>query len=441
MTPSDSTTLARGKWSRSALFSWLIVGLGAVFYCYEYLLRISPSVMYSNLVSDYHLQGSSFGNLSAFYYYAYTPMQFFVGVLMDRFGPRILLTFAAFACAAGSYLFAATHVLALAEVGRFLIGFGSAFAFVGALKLATIWLPPERFGFISGAVLMLGMIGAMIGDVGLSALVQTEGWHMTTYISSAIGVVLMITLWLSIRDKNPAQRARASAKGRATFKVLFRGLFKAMKNPQMWIIGAIGCFLYLPLSAFAELWGVPFLEQAHHISPDHASLVNSMVFLGWGIGGPLVGMFSDFIQRRRAPILVGSLLSAAMITIALYVPGLGETSLSVLFFLFGMFNSVQVLSFALAHEVNDHRIAGTAIALTNMFVMLGGVLFQPLIGVFLDKLWSGAMLHGAQVFSNGNYEIALAVLPISMLISAALAFALKETYCKPIGSSGIQTNE
>jgi sugar phosphate permease len=432
MISESSATITDEKPTRSriALYPWIIVALGAVFYCYEYFLRISPSVMYPSLVRAYHLQAASFGNLSAFYYYAYTPMQFFVGVLMDRYGPRQLLTFAAFACALGAYLFATSHILVVAEIGRFLIGFGSAFAFVGALKLATIWLPPERFGFVSGSILMLGMLGAMAGDISLTVLVQSEGWRMTTFISAGIGIVLVVSIWLTIRDENPDNREQRAAKSTATFKLLFAGLFKAIRNPQMWIIGAIGCFTYLPLSAFAELWGVPFLEQAHHISPDKASIVNGMVFLGWAVGGPLVGFLSDFIQRRRLPILIGSILSAVFIAIVLFVPGLSPVLIGTLFFFFGLFNSVQVLSFALAHEVNDHRIAGTVIALTNMFVMIGGVFFQPLIGMLLDDAWSGHMAHGAKVFTNGNYQMALVILPISLLLSAVLAFFLKETYCK-----------
>src|SRR3954470_19954672 len=79
---------------KTALYAWLVCGLGALFYCYEYFLRISPSVMTQDLMRVYHLDAAMLGNLAAFYYYAYTPMQLPVGVLMDRFGPRRLLVFA-----------------------------------------------------------------------------------------------------------------------------------------------------------------------------------------------------------------------------------------------------------------------------------------------------------------------------------------------------------
>ena len=177
------------------LLPWFICILGALFYCYEYLLRVSPSVMTHQVMKTYHLEASSFGNLSAMYYYIYIPMQLFVGLLLDRYGPRRLLTMATIACAIGVYFFAATHILFLAEIGRFLMGFGSAFAFVGVLKLAIIWLPPQRFALVTGFTVMLGMIGGMLGDVFLTSLVHMEGWKLTCFLAAIFGVLLALIIF------------------------------------------------------------------------------------------------------------------------------------------------------------------------------------------------------------------------------------------------------
>jgi len=410
------------------LTSWLICGVGALYYCYEYFLRICPSVMTPELMRVYGLTGAQVGNLSAFYYHAYMPMQILVGLLMDRFAPRRLLTIACFLCAIGTYLFAGTSSLAMAEAGRFLVGFGSAFAFVGALKLATIWLSPNRFALISGIIMCLGMTGAMMGDVLLRSLVDDIGWQQTIYLSAAAGLILTAIIWSIIRDVNPNHTAIAHHQ--LNFGKLLTELLAALKNPQIWLNGMVGFLLYMSLSAFAELWGIPYLEQAQGLSKVHAAHANSMVFLGWAIGAPIWGWFSDFINRRRLPIIIGCIGALGWVTVLLYVPHLSIKTIYFSLFAFGLFSSAQILVFAICHEATQHKIAGTAIALTNMIVMIGGNIFQPFIGKLLDLGWKGELLQGARVYSIHDYQTSLSVLPMSIIIAFVLMSFIRETHYK-----------
>ncbi len=239
------------------IMPWFICSLGALFYAYEYLLRITPSVMTSDLMGFYHLNHAQMGNLCAFYYYIYTPMQLFVGVLMDRYGPRRLLTMATLCCVIGSALFAISPLFWIAAIGRLLIGFGSAFAFVGVLKLATIWLPKKYFALFSGLATALGMLGAITGDLVLTKLVQFLGWQETMYISAILGIAIAFLIGLFVRDQSQDRKKAISAKIE-TLDNAIAGLLKIFKNPQMWVAGLIGCILYVPISAFAELWGIPY---------------------------------------------------------------------------------------------------------------------------------------------------------------------------------------
>jgi MFS family permease len=415
--------------SRLGILPWIICGLGALFYCYEYFLRISPSVMSVQLMRSYHVNATGFGNLTAFYYYAYTPMQLIVGVFMDRYGPRLLVTLACLACALGTYLFASSDILQLAELGRFLVGFGSAFAFVGALKLATIWLPPERFAMVSGMITALGMLGAMMGDVLLTHLVHLEGWRHTSMIAAAVGIVLALAIVLVVRD-SCSKRIVSHTNLLHNFSHVFAGLLVALKTRQIWLNGLVGGLLFIPTTAFAELWGIPYLVQAQGFTQGQAATAVSMIFLGWVIGCPLVGFISDFTKRRLLPLLVGSVFSFIGICILLYVPHLSFMLTCVLFLIFGLFSCVQVLAFAIGRESSPKHIAGTAIALTNMFVMLSGVVFQPVIGYLLDLHWAGGMLDGARAYSVHNYQLALAVLPIGIAVAFITIFFMQETHCR-----------
>jgi len=102
------------------------------------------------------------------------------------------------------------------------------------------------------------------------------------------------------------------------------------------------------------------------------------------------------------------------------------------FFVFGVFSSVQVIVFPVGREISPRKLAGTALALTNMLVMAGGMLFQPLVGVLLDLNWSGQVVHGMHVYTVGDYRSALAVLPFGLILAVVLSFFLRETHCKVI---------
>lgn len=418
------------RYSRmTILLPWLICGLAALFYAYEYFLRITPSVMTTQLKHFYHIHDGALGTLSAYYYYIYTPMQLVAGALMDRYGPRRLLMIATLCCVIGSVLFAATPYLLLAEVGRFLIGFGSAFAFVGVLKLATIWLPRRHFAIFTGLATACGMLGAIVGDIGLTELVKIAGWQQTAYISAGFGVILAILIGFFVRDHKSFDRKSNMPAAKITTPEVLNGLKKIIRNRQMWIVGIIGGFLFIPASAFAELWGIPYLEHVHHFTSEGAATAVAMIFAGWAIGGPIYGMISERIRQRRLPLTFSALLAGAVMLIILYVPLLSQLDLYLLFFLLGVAASGQSIVFAVGRELGPRHSAGSSIAFINMWVMLGGVVMQPFIGYMLDFVWNGQLNGGEQVFTTVNYQSALFLIPVALFMAALLShFVLKETH-------------
>lgn len=435
MQPSPRTRPSTNTASLGIL-AWGICATAAIFYCYEYYLRITPAVMTTELMHAYRTDAESLGNLTAYYYYAYTPMQLLVGFLLDRFSVRLLIAGACFACAVGSYLFAATTSLAVAEFGRLLVGLGSAFAFVGVLKLATIWLPPNRFAFVSGLTTTLGSIGGMTGIIFLSNIVTYFGWRQTMFGAAIIGVLLSFALFALIRNRPPHCRHHESYfsplpqnSQTITFRQLLLEIGRLFANRAIWINGIIGGILYLPSSAFAELWGLPFLQHVYHLSQADASYGISLLFLGYAIGCPIAGLASDLLRRRKIVLLASAILTTLMISLIVFYPELLLTkfTLYLALFAFGLAYSGQVIIFSVACDISPSNCAGSAIAITNMFTMIGGLVFQPLIGYFLDKAWRGGMLDGVRSYSAANYQHALVILPLTIGASILLGLWLKET--------------
>jgi sugar phosphate permease len=422
------------KFKQSAKLGWFICALGAIFYAYEYLLRIAPSAMEDSLRLHFNLTATGFGFLSAVYYYAYVPMQLPVGILMDRFGPKRLLTFACLVCVIGTLLFTDTNSSVISASGRLLVGMGSAFAFVGVLKLATMWLPENKLAMVAGMTSALGTIGAMVGDNLIVSWVNKFGWQPSMNWTAVFGIILCVILWFGIMDHPKHVFTGPESE---TMKKKIQDLHLIIRNKQIWINGFYGCMVYLPTTVFAELWGIPYLRHAHHLSEAQAAFANSLLFFGFMIGAPSMGAISDKIRRRKLPMIVGALGAAVMMSVILYAPNLSPNVLNVCIFVLGLFYSAQTIVFAVGRELSPPQAAGTAIALTNMIVMIGAMVLQPLVGRLLDlslrfhhgmDIPAGVALNKVHwLYTAADYRLAMSIIPVGIVVAVLLTFFIRET--------------
>jgi MFS family permease len=404
------------------VFAW---ATGALFFFYAWVLRVAPSVMVEELMRDFSVGAGVLGHLSAAYFYGYAGMQVPVGLLLDRFGPRRLMTAAAFVCAGGCVLFSLSDTLSAATAGRFLIGASAAFSLVGAMAVAGQWFRPERFAALSGLAMAGGMAGGMFGQAPLRLAVEASDWRAATLALSLGGVALGIAAWLSVRDRWRGSGGRGN---------VLTGLGTVLGHRQTWLIALAGLGTSAPLLAFASLWGVPFLETAYGLPRTLAATLTSLIFAGWAVGAPLFGWLSDRIGRRQGPLLVGLPSETAALAVLVYVPGLPLGALAGLCFLVGFFGSTQIVCFALVRENHPAALSGTAIGFVNGMITGAGALFQPLVGAILDLAWTGESVHGARVYDTGAYRLAIASLIACCLGGLLCLLAIRETYCRPVGA-------
>jgi sugar phosphate permease len=398
------------------LMPWLVWGLGAILFFSQYLGRIAPGIMVPELTETFHVTALSLGTLSAFFYIAYVSLQIPVGILADRYGPRLLLPLMGSLYVVGCLLFACAHRLGYAEMGRFLMGFGAAFTFVSTLKLATNWFPASRIGLLAGFTQAIGMLGAAVGRAPVSYAVSSFGWRETMMgIAVICFIIVSLIIWL-VRDHPEIDPVEANRVRTASTPML-TSLSIVLRNPQTWFNAAFVGLLYAPTAAFAELWGVIYLSKTYDLSGHAAAFGVGLIFIGWGIAGPLAGWFSDYLRRRRI-VMLGSALSGAVLMLCiLYLPALPVWIIYLFLFLFGVSNTGVAVAYAVASEINPRPVAGTSMAFANMMSVLIGALFQPLIGWLLD------LFH--------NFYLAFSLLPVCLLLAFVMGFFVKETHCQP----------
>lgn len=382
--------------------------------------------MAAPMMKTFQVSAEGFGVISAFYFYAYAPMQLPAGLLFDRYGPRKLMTGALILCAIGSFFFASTDSVITASMGRFLIGIGSAFSFIGVLVLVSRWFPLQYFAILAGIAQSMSSVGAMFGEVPLASLIERVGWRQASFILAVVGFLLALLLWCFIRDY-PHQPTQSLPTRR--FRDEWHRLVEVCSRPYTWLTGAYAFSIWTPIAVFAALWGVPYLQEKYQVSVVIASGLCSMIWLGIGVGSPLLGWVSDRFCSRRLALAISAVCGLLSTLILLYAPNVPMSWMYLVLFMLGFGAGGQTVSFAVVTDNNPAHLVGTASGFNNLSVLVGGAIFQPLVGVILHRSSAWRLVHDVPVYTVGGYQKALLVMPCCYLASLILAlWLIKESY-------------
>lgn len=414
---------------RPSLRAYWVYALTATFLFYEMALQASPSVMTHSLMQELHLDAGSLGMMASVYFYSYTLMQIPAGLLFDRFNARLLTTVALLICVIGAFIFGGADTLSFAAGGRFLMGIGSAFAFISVLVVAARWFPSNYFASLVGVAQLLAAIGAMGGEVPLAAAVTYFGWRETIIGIGIVGFILTILVWMIVRNY-PANEKHDSIK--RSQESIWKNLHRILGNKQTWWIGIYAFCGWAPITAFAELWGIPYLMTVYGISNTLAASAVAMTWVGLGIASPIIGWSSDRIGRRCPLQSLCAVIGLITTLLILYVPHLPFSIMFILLFGFGIATAGQILTFAIVKDINKIDVTAAAIGFNNMAVVAGGAIFQPLVGMLLRWYWDGTLKNHMPMYTPHSYRVALSVVPLCFLIAWVVnVFFIEETYCKP----------
>lgn len=400
---------------------WAIWLIATGFVLYQFQLQMCSGPMVKSLMQDFSITALGAGILSSTYYYVYALMQMPAGMLIDRFGARRLLSISSAVCMIGCLLFATTSYLLVAELGRVLMGAGSAFAFVGALYLIGQWFPPSRFAMLLGMSDMIGSIGSLLSNIALAASVAAFSWRSSMLVAAAIAGLLTILNVLVIRDRPPGKSVSREPIDFSAFLQQVKALFQ---HRELWIHGLYVGIMFAVVTVFCGMWGIPLISLQAHISNTMATTMMSITFAGLGVSCPIMGWLFPRVRRPRWMLAGCSLIAALIITIVVYFPPHHLVDYGALMFLMGMVMSAYVFNFGLIQEITQPEVRTTANGFVNMLCVGLIPLYQPLIGFLLHKTSSHQIVAGQEVYTIANYQLALSVIPITLLIAAVLALML-----------------
>lgn len=418
---------------------WLVWAVAVAYYFCDYSARVSSGVMLPELQQALQVTAVGLGSLSAYFYYPYVAMQIPVGLLVDRISIRYLLMVMSILTAVGCIVFGNAQHLGQAELGRFLIGFSAAFAFVSALKLAAEWFPPKRLGLLAGLTQALGMLGAAMGEAPVSYSVSAYGWRYTMFGMSVIFILLSIVILCVVRDR-PANKPKINAIAshpKYPRLSVWRSLKIVLSNRQTWLNALYSGLVFAPTAVLGEYWGVSFLQFGHGFEYHTAAFANGLIFIGWAVGGPLAGWLSDRIGLRRPLMFFSPVMGLIIVSILLLVPTLTPYQAYFLLFIYGVTNIGVAIAYAVATEINSKIVVGAAIAFTNMASIMVGAFLQPVVGKLADiYAKNNGIIDELAEYNLSVFRAALWILPICSCLAIVCAFFIRETHCRTVEKEG-----
>lgn len=410
----------------SSLLPWIVCFAATMFFFYEFIQGNMFASIAANIMQDFNIQADKMAYLSSIYYLSNVLFLFVAGMVLDRFSIKNTILVAMLLCVLSTFVLAYSHSFYIALFCRFITGIGSAFCFLGPVRLASHWFPPKRMALVTGAIVTVAMTGGMMAQYPLTKLVAYVGWRQAVLDVGILGFIMLIFMIFGIKE-----RPQVPVKKEAAPMGVLAAAKKAYLNTQYVRAAFYTSLMNMAIAVFGAMMGTLYLEQRLGVSSEQAALINGMLFLGAIIGSPLLGWISDKVGLRILPMKAGIIASMVTVLAVLYLP-VSTGQMGFLFFLLGLFTSAQVISYALVAESSSPIMTATAVSVISILTQGGCLVYQNLFSGLLTNYGGMHLINGIPVYSLEAYQYAAVILPIGLVVAFFMLFGLKETHCRQV---------
>jgi len=400
-------------------------------------MQIFPGLIADDIMMSFSISAKQTGTLVASMFWSIIIFQIFSGVILDKFGFRLIGAVSLVISATGLLIFVSGANKAniyYAYFGRIMMGIGSSFATIGYIKAISIWFSTKRFAFISSFLVSAAMLGAIIGQIPLSYLIKyTNSWQYSLIICSYLGYVISFLYYLVIRNNNPKKKYYAKKSKKVSNLKEIKSVFFNYKN---WLLTCYAGLSFTAIDTFAGLWGNNYFREQYEISLENAAWILSAIFIGLAIGAPVISNFSKRYESYRLLMIISHIIATVMLALVLLL----KTNIVIttfLLFFFGFFMGAYILTFTIGKNLNNLSVTATVAALINTGEPIFGAILDPLIGYLLEKKWNKVYIvdignltnYVPKVLKKFNincYHSAFSIIIACMVVALFILLFIKE---------------
>ncbi|WP_033067410.1 MFS transporter [Thalassospira australica] len=346
--------------------------------------RSAQALLAEPLRGELAITPEQIGLISGSFHFAFALMQIPVGVMLDRFGPRMTNGALMLVTVIGVIIFANAHSVIGLMIGQAVIGIGCSAAFMGALVLAARWTAPEKFAAASGLIVSFSLLGVLASATPLAALVETHGWRTVYYGLAVISLVAVVLDFVVVRDNPPGYAAHAQ-RGESILDVL-RGMVSVWSNRQVWLLCGVAFFSYPAILTVRGLWGGPYLHDVFDLGAVDVGNILLVMTIGMIFGPPAYGQLSRMMpDNTRGLIVFAVLVGAVACLLQAFVGPFGAGFAMVFMLLHGFIGSSATLNYAASRKaVPEHQI-GRALTTINLATFAGLFVLQGIAGLIIGQ--------------------------------------------------------
>lgn len=418
---SDSSILETQEADSEQLFNqvsrskaWFVWSLITLFFTYQFIVRVLPKNMMSEIMVKFSVDASAFGHFTGLYYIGYALMHIPVGLMLDKYGPKKVLPLCAFMVAFGAFPLIYSSSWSLAIIGRIMVGMGSSAATLGCFKVISMLFKKEDFNKVLGMSVTIGFLGAMYGGEPVAKLIASFGFETVLHSLAVIGIAIGVLSYLFMPSISSDEDS----------KITLSDLKSVLLNYRIIFISLIGGLMVGPVEGFADAWGPAFLKTVYGLNNEDASTLPSLIFLGFACGAPLLSYIADKTRAYQSILVTCSTIMLISFVILLYTQFIPVGLLKIMFFIIGIASAYQIVVIYLASISVSQNMVGLATAWANMILMGFGYFFHPVIGGFLDFYWNGVVDEGVKIYDAIAFSHAIAIIPIGLAISLLFLLGL-----------------
>jgi len=365
--------------------AWIVWTTGLLAYIVAVLDRTTLGVSGLNAADRFGASPSVLSTFVVLQVIVYAAAQVPAGVLLDRYGSRVLIVAGAGLMAAGQLALALTTSLPLAIGARAVVGLGDALTFISVLRLVPHWFAPRRVPLLTQLTGICGQLGQVLSAVPFLALLTGTTWA-TAYVSVAAFGALAMVLALAIVKDTPHGRVVA------TETMSVRATLASVKTVWLRPGTRLGFFTHMgsqfSVTAFALMWGVPYLTVAQGQSTAVTGALLTVSVVAAISAGIVIGIFTGRYPHRRSRIVLAIIFSNAVAwTVVLALPGRAPLwLLLVLIVVISVGGPGSMVGFDFARTFNPSATLGTAQGMVNMGGFIASLLVMQAMGVILGAM-------------------------------------------------------